>query len=131
MVVRYLNVKGIRLDPAEADPPLVVYPNAVLPQPVADEGLQTIPRYRSEIRQRRSRVDLVQLSLRDAGDPLKPPAELAPEDLLGVLVPERSDRVPQDTSATRLTQYSKRQPAQAPFTSQLTMESCQGIRQNS
>ena len=91
MVVRYLDLTGIRLDPSEADPPLVVHPNAELPQPVAREGLQTVSRYRSKIRNRRSRVDLIQLSLRDVGDPLEPPAELAVEDPLGVLVPKRPD----------------------------------------
>jgi hypothetical protein len=31
MVVYNLNIKGIGLHPTEADPPLVVDPNAVLP----------------------------------------------------------------------------------------------------
>ena len=93
MVVRYFDLKGIRLDPAEADPPLIVHPNAELPQPVAREGLQTIARYRSEIRNGRGRMDLVELSLRDVGDPLEPPAELAPEDPLGVSIPKRPDHI--------------------------------------
>jgi hypothetical protein len=93
MVVRYFDLKGIRLDPAEADPPLVVHPNAELPQPVAGERLQTIARYRSKIRNGRRCMDLVELALRDVGDPLKPPAELAPEDPLGVPIPKRPDHI--------------------------------------
>jgi hypothetical protein len=83
VVVRYFDFKGIRLDPAEADPHLVVHPNTELSQPIAPEGFQTNSRCRSKIRNRRSRVGLIQLSLRDVGDPLEPPAELAPEDSLG------------------------------------------------
>jgi hypothetical protein len=43
MVIHYLDIKSIGVDPTEADPPLVVDPNAVLPGPVAAENLQPIP----------------------------------------------------------------------------------------
>jgi len=35
MVIHYLDIKSIGVDPTEADPPLVVDPNAVLPGPIA------------------------------------------------------------------------------------------------
>ena len=47
MIVHYLNFKSIGFNPAEADPPLVVDPNAALPHPITGEGLQPIPCNRS------------------------------------------------------------------------------------
>ena len=52
-------------------------------------------------------MNLIELSLCHRGDALKLPAELAPEDLLGILVPERPDHSSQNTPATRLTQYGR------------------------
>jgi hypothetical protein len=91
MVVHDLNVESIRFNPTEANPPLIVQPDAVLPQAVAGEGLQTIPWDRSKIENHRRRMKLVQLSLSDTRDTLKSAAELAPKDLLGIVVPERPD----------------------------------------
>jgi len=84
-----LDLKGIRFNPAEADPPLLVDPNAVLPQAIAVEGLQAIPWNRSEIGNHHRRMNMIELSFCRAGNALKPLADLAPEDLLGLLVPER------------------------------------------
>ena len=93
MIVHYLNVKGIGLNPTEADPPLVVDPNAVLPGPISGQGFQPIPRNRSQVRNGRRRVNVIELSLGHYSDTLKLPAELAPEDLFGFLVPERPDHI--------------------------------------
>jgi hypothetical protein len=93
MVVHDLNVKGIRFNPAEADPPLIVHPNAVLPRPVTRQCFQAISWYCSEIGNHRGRMDLVQLSFCDVSNTLQPPAELTLEDLLGILVPERPDHI--------------------------------------
>lgn len=49
MVVYNLNVHGIGRHPAEADPPLVIDPNAVLPQPVAGQGLEAVSVNRAQI----------------------------------------------------------------------------------
>jgi hypothetical protein len=107
MVVHDLNLKGIRFHPAEAYPPLVVHPNAVLPQAIAGERLQTIPGNRSEIEYRRRRMDLIQFSLGDACNPLKLPAELPPEIFPVSL--SRNDRIKiQITTVPRLTQLVKR-----------------------
>src|ERR1035437_9078961 len=81
MIVHYLNVKGIGLNPAETDPPPVVDPNTVLPRPIAGE----------EIGNGCHRMNVIELPFRHHGNTLKLPAELAPEDLLGFLVPERPD----------------------------------------
>jgi hypothetical protein len=93
MIVHYLNVKGIGLNPAEADPPLVVDLNAVLPRPITGEGLQPIPGNQSQIGNGCRRMNVIELSLGHYGNTLKLPAELAPEDLLGFLVPERPDHI--------------------------------------
>jgi hypothetical protein len=42
MVVHNLNLSSIRVNPTEADTPLVIYPYAVLAHPIATEGLQTV-----------------------------------------------------------------------------------------
>jgi hypothetical protein len=39
MIVHNPNLNGIGVNPAEADPPLVVDPNTILPHSVAAEGL--------------------------------------------------------------------------------------------
>jgi hypothetical protein len=77
MVVRDLNVKGIGIDPAEADAPLVVDSNTVLSQPVPQQGLQAIARNRSQIRQGRRSMDMVEFPFRHRSNALKLPAELA------------------------------------------------------
>ena len=94
MIVHYLNVKGIGLNPTEADPPLVVDPNAVLPGPISEERFQPISWDHSQIRNGCRRVNVIELPFRHHGDTLKLPAELAPEDLFGLLVPERPDHIP-------------------------------------
>jgi len=91
MIVHYLNCQRIGSNPAEADPPLVVDPNAVLPHPVTGEGLQPIPRNRAQVGNSSRRMNMIELSLRHRGDTLKLPAELAPENLFGLFVPERPD----------------------------------------
>jgi hypothetical protein len=87
MVVHNLDVKRVGVNPAEADPPLVVVPNPVLSQPVTGESLKTISRECSTVEQHDRSVDLVQPSLRHRSDPLEPPAEFPLEHPLRLLVP--------------------------------------------
>lgn len=94
MVVYNLNVNGIRLHPAEADPPLVVYPNAILPQPIAGQGFEPVSRNRAQIGEFPSGMNVVQLPLCHRSDALELPAELASKHLLGFFVPERPNQVP-------------------------------------
>ncbi len=91
MIVDYLNFKRVAFNPAKADPPLVVDPNTVLTSPIAGQGFQPIPRNRSQVGNGCHRVNVIELPFRHHGDTLKLPAELAPEDLLSFLVPERPD----------------------------------------
>jgi len=50
MIVDNLNINSVGLHPAEANPPLVIDPDAVVPQPVAGEGLKTVSGNRAQIR---------------------------------------------------------------------------------
>src|ERR1035437_9020323 len=81
MVVYNLNVNGIGLHPAEADPPLVVYPNAILPQPIAGQGFEPVSRNRAQIGEFPSGMNVVQLPLCHRSDALELPAELASKHL--------------------------------------------------
>jgi hypothetical protein len=49
MVVNDLYVIGVSVSPDEADPPLVVYPYAVLPLPLAGQCLESIPRRNTKV----------------------------------------------------------------------------------
>lgn len=91
MVVHDFNFKRIGMHPAEADPPLVVDPNTVLTSPIAGERLQSVPWHHSQIGNGRRRMNVIELPLGHYSDTLEFPAELAPEDLLRFLVPERPD----------------------------------------
>lgn len=88
MVVHNLDIQGVRASPAEANAPLVVDTNAVLPFAIAAKDLQTIARNSSEIGEGGRRLDVVQLPLCTRSNTLKFPAELAAEHLLGLAVPE-------------------------------------------
>ncbi len=88
VIVHNCHIDCIEADPTETDPPLAVDPNAVLPAPIPSKRFKTISRNRSQIRECCSSVQVVQFPFRHEGDPLKPPAELAPKDLLGFRVQE-------------------------------------------
>src|ERR1039457_3219083 len=94
MVVYNLNVNGIRLHPAEADPPLVLDLNAVLSQPITGQGFEAVSRNRAQIGEFPSGMNVVQLPLCHRSDALELPAELASKHLLGFFVPERPNQVP-------------------------------------
>ena len=91
MIVHDLNLNSIRLGPVEADPPPVVNANTVLSYPIATESFQPVTRDRSQIGNDHGRIHLIELSLRHCGNALELPAELPPEDPLGLFVPERPD----------------------------------------
>lgn len=94
MIVYNLNVEGIGFNPTEADPPLVVDTNAVLPRPLAAKNFQSVSGYLSQITNCYRRLNVIKLSLCHDGNALKCPAKLAPEDFLGFLAPEGPDHIP-------------------------------------
>lgn len=91
MVVHDLHLKCVGVNPSETDSPLVVDPNTVLPHAIPSQQLQPITCNRRQVSQTRRRVNLVELPFRYSGDSLELSAELAPEDLLSLPVPERPD----------------------------------------
>ena len=89
------DLDGIRprWRPAEADAPLVVDADAVLPFPIPLQGFQTITGRNAQIVQASCGMHLIELARSQGCDRLRnAPDELAVEDRLGVLVLERPDR---------------------------------------
>jgi hypothetical protein len=57
VVIKNFNVLSPSLGPSETDAPLVVYPDAVLPLPIAREGLEPVARWNSQVIQKVSGID--------------------------------------------------------------------------
>ena len=91
MIVHNLNVESVRIKPSEADSPLIVNANTKLSHSVSSERFKTIPGYRTEVRQQRGGMDLIQLSLCHSGNSLVFPAELTLKNSLGLFVPKGPD----------------------------------------
>jgi hypothetical protein len=98
VVVYDLDLIGTLIGPDEADPILVVDPDAVLPSTVARERFQSIPGRNAEIVEPHNRVEILELAL---GDPperrgARPPGGLRPlaiEDVLCPLPTETPDHI--------------------------------------
>lgn len=92
MVVNEFDIFRTSLSPDEAEPPLRVHPNAVLPVPVVDQTLQPIPGRDPQILDILRRVDQLELPQGcpldqpiNAFDVLLPPdrsVPLLPNDLI-------------------------------------------------
>jgi len=95
VIVGDLNIKGITVLPSEADPPLVVDPDAVLTFPIAGQLLETIPGWNSQVAQRISRVEHEELPQGRAVNTLREPSRaLAIEDPLGLRVSKAPNHGP-------------------------------------
>jgi hypothetical protein len=95
VIVGDLHIEGITVFPSEADPPLVVDPDAVLSFPIAGKLLQTIPGRNSQVAQRISRVEHEELPQGRAVNTLrKAPRALAIEDSLGLRVSKAPNHGP-------------------------------------
>jgi len=92
VVVAELDIMGVCVLPAEADPPLVVHANAVLSFAVAGKCLEAIARRDTQFVETNRGVYEKELAMRP---PLnvrrKPPRALPSEDLLGLRIPEAPD----------------------------------------
>jgi hypothetical protein len=91
MIVDNLNVNSVGWHPAEANPPLVIDPDAVLPEPVAGQSLEAVAGNRAQIGELRSGMNVVQLPLCRCGDTLEFPAEFASKHLPSFFSPEGPD----------------------------------------
>ena len=92
MVVNDLHLLWPGVGPHEADPPLVVDPDAVLTNSVALESLEPVARRNTEILEHLSGSHLTKLAQRDPMDSRihRTHAFTVPQPF-GLLAPERSD----------------------------------------
>jgi hypothetical protein len=93
VVVHHLDSLRFAIPPHEADPILVVDPDAVLSTPLAGKRLEVIARERAQVVEPSGCVQLRQLALRDPGDAPEPPRRVTLEQGLGVPVPEGPDHL--------------------------------------
>src|SRR5262245_58739344 len=92
VVVDDLDVMGVALSPNEADPPLVVDPDAVLARPVRRQRLQPVAGRHREVGQPPRLVEVAELPPRGRLDlEREAPRALAAPDPLGLASPERAD----------------------------------------
>ena len=93
MVVHHLDLLRFAVLPDEADPILVVDPDAVLALPIAVKSLKVIARERAEVIEALGGVQLRQLPLRNPGNGSEPPRRVSLKQCLGVSVPEGPDHL--------------------------------------
>ena len=65
MVVHNLNIDRTKIRPRKADAELIIDPDAMLPLSITAQLLQTVPRRRPHVLERRGPVQLIQLPPRD------------------------------------------------------------------
>jgi hypothetical protein len=105
VVVHDLDLLCIAILPNEADPILIIDPDAVQPSPISRERLQVIARERAQVVESLRRVQLQELSLSDAGNAPKPSRRIALEERFGFSVPEAPDH---PSRVLRVSYYVKR-----------------------
>jgi hypothetical protein len=94
VVVDHFDLLCVTALPDEADPILIVDPDAVLPTPISAEGLEVIARERAQVVESLCRMQLHELALSDAGNAPKPTRRIAMEERLGVSIPVGPDHLP-------------------------------------
>ena len=88
VVVHYLHVKWAAFSPAKTDPPLLVYPNAVVSPSVSDQALQPVAAEGGKVTQRFCVIEDGQPALRLNCEAPKLPDVLPLKELKGLPVPE-------------------------------------------
>lgn len=92
MVVEYLDIVRVPVFPAEADPPLVVDANTVLPRAIPSEFFQAIARRRTEILHLLRRVDDEKLAEHDLPELRRIPSHRLPgKEAPSVVISEALD----------------------------------------
>jgi hypothetical protein len=89
VIVHDLNIIGISITPDEADAVPIVDPDAVLSTSVTRQRLQPIAREHCEVAELAGGMELLQLPLSHAGNPLQAAAGPPAEQRLGFRVLER------------------------------------------
>jgi len=105
MVVRDFDVVAIPFSPDEANPPLVIDSDRVLPHPITVERLQSVSRRRSKLSQFGRGVQLEQLPKRDSLESPESPRVLVVKQFFGFL---RCEALDHSSSIERLALYVKR-----------------------
>src|SRR5262245_6072583 len=90
VVVRDFNVEGVSASPYEADPPLIVDPDAVLTLSISPQGLEPVSGRHPEVRERSCPVEEQELSSRRALKGSKPRDVLILKELRGRPGPKRA-----------------------------------------
>jgi hypothetical protein len=93
VVVHHFDLLCVAVLPDEADPILIVDPDAVLSTPISAESLELIAGERAQVVESLCRMQLHELALSDAGNAPKPTRRIAIEERLGVSIPEGPDHL--------------------------------------
>src|SRR5688572_854950 len=91
MVINDLHILSVMAGPSEADAPLIIDPDAVLPQTVAPQSLQSIAGRNAQVIEARRDLQLAQLAASHDRDTLKAPDARSAREGFGVGTPKRSD----------------------------------------
>jgi hypothetical protein len=93
MVIRQFHIISVALAPYEADPKLIVDPDAVLPLAIPLESFQPVAPQCGEVRQLACGIDHAELLESLPGTTLKTSASARREQPLGFAIAERLDQV--------------------------------------
>jgi hypothetical protein len=94
MVVGELNIVRLPIAPDEANPPLIVDPDAVLPASVPTQRLEPIARHDAQLLEAMRRIDDLKLPPRPRDDPsIDAPDQQALEQRCRTLVSEAPDHM--------------------------------------
>lgn len=93
MIVDNFNVKRVSIFPQEANPPLVIDPNAVLPLTISTQRFEPVARRGGQIAQFRRRVELSQLPQSGPFDGLEAPRGKPLKQPFSFLATERLDHL--------------------------------------
>ena len=91
MVINDLHILSVMAGPSEADSPLIIDPDAVLPLPVAPQSLQSIAGRNAQVIEAGGDFELTQLATSHNRDTFKAPDAFATREGFGVGTPKSSD----------------------------------------
>jgi hypothetical protein len=91
VVINDLHILSALSAPAEADSPLIIDPDAVLPLPVTPQDLQPIAGRNAQVIEAGGDLKLAQLATSHDRDTLKVPDALSAREGFGVGTPKRTD----------------------------------------
>jgi len=93
VVVHHLDLLCVAVLPGEADPILVVDPDAVLSTAISTENFEAVAWESAQVVESLRCMQLRQFALSDPGNTPKPPRRITLEQRLGVAIPEGPDHL--------------------------------------